>query len=150
MIALKKIKKDIFKDVTRGGPWAPSLVKQNLNRKKFMKSFTASGRNIWHGWFNWDVRRMYIRVNTNKQHISLTTIAKSVSAPRADVQTNLKSPKNPKSLTNSKSSSDSSSCAHKHSYTGGGRRAAAATVTYLLAWVCHSAKQTLTVVNLLN
>jgi hypothetical protein len=37
-----------------------------------------------------------------KQHISLTTIAKSVSAPRADVQTNLNSPKNPKSLTNSR------------------------------------------------
>ena len=41
VIALKKMYKDIFKDVTRGDPWVPSLMKQNLNRTKFMKSFTA-------------------------------------------------------------------------------------------------------------
>ncbi len=67
---------------------------------------------------------------TNKEHIALTTIAKSVSAPRADVQTTLKSPKNPKPLTKSTSpassfSTDSSSCARTHGYAGGGRRAAA-------------------------
>ena len=32
VIALKKIKKKFFKDVTRGDPWASSLMKQNLNR----------------------------------------------------------------------------------------------------------------------
>jgi len=28
-------------NVTRGGPWAPSLVKQNVIRTKFIKSFTV-------------------------------------------------------------------------------------------------------------
>ena len=37
VIALKKIKKHIFKDVTRGDPYVPSLVKQNLNRTQKYK-----------------------------------------------------------------------------------------------------------------
>jgi len=41
VIALKKIKKTIFKDVTRGGHWAPSLVKQNLNRTQIHEVFAA-------------------------------------------------------------------------------------------------------------
>jgi hypothetical protein len=40
VIALKKIKKT-FKDVTRGGHWAPSLVKQNLCRTQNHEAFTA-------------------------------------------------------------------------------------------------------------
>ena len=32
VIALRKIKKTFFKDVTRGGPCLASLMKQNLNR----------------------------------------------------------------------------------------------------------------------
>ena len=28
------------------------LMKQKLFRTKFMKSFTALGRNIWYGWSN--------------------------------------------------------------------------------------------------
>ena len=32
VIALKKNKKDIFKDVTRGDPWFSPFMKQNLNR----------------------------------------------------------------------------------------------------------------------
>ena len=35
------VKNTLFKGFTRGDPWVPSLVKQNLNRTKFMKSFTA-------------------------------------------------------------------------------------------------------------
>ena len=45
MIALKK--NTHFKDVTRGGPWVPSLVKQNLNRTKFISKH--SGEDVIHG-----------------------------------------------------------------------------------------------------
>jgi hypothetical protein len=41
VIAFKKNKKDFFKDVTRGGPWVPSLVKQNLNRTQNHEVFAA-------------------------------------------------------------------------------------------------------------
>ena len=32
MICIINFKNTLFKRLTRGGPWAPSLVKQNLNR----------------------------------------------------------------------------------------------------------------------
>ena len=35
-------------------------MKQKLFRTKFMKSFTAWGRNIWYGWPNWDGACTYI------------------------------------------------------------------------------------------
>ena len=59
VIAVNK-KKTFFKDVTRGDPWVPSYVKQNFNRTKFMKSFTAWGRNIRYGWSNEDAKRIYV------------------------------------------------------------------------------------------
>ncbi len=62
-LLLKKIKKDIFRDVTRGDPRVSPFMKQNFNRTKFIKSFTAWGRNIWHGWANQDVSHMYIHTH---------------------------------------------------------------------------------------
>jgi hypothetical protein len=40
-IYIINLKPHLFKGFTRGGPWVPSLVKQNFNRTKFMTSFTA-------------------------------------------------------------------------------------------------------------
>ena len=37
----KKNKKDIFKDVTRGGPWVSPFMEQNLNRTQKHEAFTA-------------------------------------------------------------------------------------------------------------
>jgi hypothetical protein len=41
VIALKKIKKDIFKDVTKGGPCVSPFMKKNLNRTQKQEAFTA-------------------------------------------------------------------------------------------------------------
>ena len=41
VICIINFKSTLFKGFTRGGPWVPSLMKQNFNRTKFMKSFTA-------------------------------------------------------------------------------------------------------------
>ena len=60
MIYIINFENIFFKGFTRGGPWVPSLMKQNFNRTKFMKSFTAWGRNIRYGWSNEDAKRIYV------------------------------------------------------------------------------------------
>jgi hypothetical protein len=37
VICIINFKNTLFKEFTRGGPWAPSLVKQNLNRTQKYK-----------------------------------------------------------------------------------------------------------------
>jgi hypothetical protein len=37
VISIINFKNKLFKGFTRGGPWAPSLVKQNLNRTQKYK-----------------------------------------------------------------------------------------------------------------
>jgi hypothetical protein len=47
VICIINFKSTLFKGFTRGGPWASSLVKQNLNRTQNHEVFTACGRNGW-------------------------------------------------------------------------------------------------------
>jgi len=58
VIALKNIKKNIFKDVTRGDPWAPRHTKQNLNRTQNHKYLQ---REDWTGGL---VRTQYVYICT--------------------------------------------------------------------------------------
>ena len=41
VICIINFKNTLFKGFTRGDPWAPSLVKQNLNRTQNHEVFTA-------------------------------------------------------------------------------------------------------------